>query len=224
MGCTMKRVFGSVVVLSLVTALAGACDDSSGSGPYYVTPGSGAGYACNAYTTCGSCTAAVGCGWCEDPNGRGLCGWGPDACPSSAFSWTWNPSGCRNPADASVSTVPDAAPASDAGRSDADARSDAASDASGDAASDGATDGETDGSADAPVEGATDDTDSAPSGDGCASNAGALCSASAPFGVTCTTTHPFEASIPTPDPALGCTVLPVPTSVGSAYFCCVTAP
>jgi hypothetical protein len=222
-GHTMKRVLGGIVALSFVTLLVVACDDTSGGGPYI--PSSGGNYVCQAYGSCGSCTAVVGCGWCTDPNGHGVCASDPDSCPSSAFSWNWNPNECITPADASVGAF-DAAPASDAGLLQGDARTDATGDAvapASDATADGpSADGP---SADAGTDdGASDASDAASSGDGCAVNAGTLCMAAAPFGLTCTTTHPFEASIPTPDPSLGCTIQPVPTSVGSAYFCCVSAP
>lgn len=235
MRSTMKRFAGGVVVLSIVALFVGACDDSSSDnwgGP--LTPaGSSGGYVCSAYTSCGSCTAISGCGWCEDPSGRGLCAWGPDGCPSSSFFWAWNPSDCRTPADASVTASGDGAVTIDASPGDGALPTDATPDAV--ARGDGAV---TDSASDsAMTDSATVDTDavatdavadSAPdvssSGDGCAVNAGTLCTSAAPFGVTCTTTHPFEASIPTPDPSLGCSALDVPTSVGSAYFCCASAP
>jgi hypothetical protein len=222
MGSTMKRVLGGIVALSFVTLLVVACDDTSGTGPYIPPPGSN-NYACQVYVSCGSCTAATGCGWCTDPNGHGVCAGDPDSCPSSAFSWNWNPNECITPADASVGAF-DAAPASDAGAAQGDARSDATGDAIA-PASDATADGPSADASDAGTDdGASDASDAAVSGDGCAVNAGTLCMAAAPFGLTCTTTHPFEASIPTPDPSLGCTIQPVPTSVGSAYFCCVSAP
>jgi hypothetical protein len=218
----MKRIAGGVAVLSLLAVLAGACDDSGG-GVAYVPASSGGygGYSCSAYVDCGSCAAAPGCGWCQDADGRGLCGWGPDACPSSTFTWTWEASGCRTSADASVAAQGDAKAADvaaprDGQSRDAVAASDAiATDAvTGDAlASDGGA-----------ADGGMADADAVSSADGCAVNAGNLCTAAAPFGLTCTTTHPFEASVPTPDPSLGCTILAVPTVVGSAYFCCSSAP
>jgi hypothetical protein len=69
-----------------------ACDD--GQWGYY---GYGGGryrpYTCGQYTSCGSCTPVLGCGWCSFEGG-GACLSDPDACGASAFSWTWEPSGC----------------------------------------------------------------------------------------------------------------------------------
>jgi hypothetical protein len=79
----------------------GACEDDSGAG--------GADYAyggfhdeCHAFLSCGTCTPIEGCGWCFDSDGTGLCASSPDECTTPAFGWTWNPSGCRIPADAST--------------------------------------------------------------------------------------------------------------------------
>jgi hypothetical protein len=39
-----------------------------------------------------------------------MCAASPDECVTPAFGWTWNPSGCRIPADASTAQAPDAGP------------------------------------------------------------------------------------------------------------------
>jgi Plexin repeat len=81
----------------------GACQDSSDDGGYYgyASPHS----ACHQYTSCGSCTPVSGCGWCTDSDGRGLCVSDPDDCPTPAFTWTWNETGCRVESDAGVGSV-----------------------------------------------------------------------------------------------------------------------
>ena len=91
-----------------------ACDDHGHHG--------GGGWAsedpCNQLTTCGTCTPVNGCGWCATSSGQGLCASDPDECDNaSAFSWTWNPSGCVTPVDAGAITVGTA----DAGASSTDA-------------------------------------------------------------------------------------------------------
>ena len=91
----------------------GACEsdsaDDGGGGCAY-------GYhdACHQFASCGTCTPVNGCGWCFDSNGTGICAASPDECATPAFSWTWNPSGCRVPADAGAAQVTpgDAGPAS----------------------------------------------------------------------------------------------------------------
>jgi hypothetical protein len=99
-----RLVAASVAFAALVL---GACEGSSDSG--------NAGYGtyfdeCRQFTSCGTCTPVNGCGWCFDSDGTGMCAAGPDECVTPAFSWTWNPSGCRVPA--SVGTAaPDAGPA-----------------------------------------------------------------------------------------------------------------
>jgi hypothetical protein len=89
----------SVSIAAVAFAL-GACQGDNSSGGWGVGP-----YACGQYTTCGTCTPVPGCGWCYDSNGTGQCVAGPDQCATPAFSWTWNPSGCRVPADASTGPV-----------------------------------------------------------------------------------------------------------------------
>ena len=88
----------------------GACEnDSADDGGYAY------GYhdACHQFASCGTCTPVDGCGWCFDSNGTGMCAASPDECATPVFSWTWNPSGCRVPADAGAGqvTTDDAAPA-----------------------------------------------------------------------------------------------------------------
>lgn len=137
----MKRYrVGAGMLMAAVIALGlGACD---GNHDEYGMSGGRSSADCSQHTTCGTCTPVVGCGWCFNGNGVGSCAADPDACKGSAFSWTWEPTGCRVSADAS--TVPgDAGTTTDAAReastsSDAaiEASSDAARETSGDAASD----------------------------------------------------------------------------------------
>jgi hypothetical protein len=100
----MKRVFvGLVCSLPLALAVA-SCDDGSwGAGGYGYGYGSAAA-TCGSYDSCGTCTPIEGCGWCAAPNGSGVCASDPDDCPTLEFTWTWNPSGCRVAADATVET------------------------------------------------------------------------------------------------------------------------
>ena len=115
--------------------LLSGCDDAKdGYGDGY----SNASAYCANYLSCGTCTPVVGCGWCTGSDGEGACAPGPEYCTGKAFSWTWETSGCRTSADASVSgdggTVnhdgaDGEAPASDAQAGDARVSSDAASDA-----------------------------------------------------------------------------------------------
>jgi hypothetical protein len=78
-----------------------ACDSTSDPQPYY---GSGSYDSCRQYTSCGTCTPADGCGWCFDSNGTGECVSDPDYCSTPAFTWTWNETGCRIPAEAGTGT------------------------------------------------------------------------------------------------------------------------
>ena len=100
----MKRIFGGLVVATLVAGALGACDDKSSADSY---AGGSADYVdCSPYTTCGTCTPVAGCGWCFNAT-SGVCTTDPDQCAYvSEFTWTWDPSGCPDAA-VSVST-PDA--------------------------------------------------------------------------------------------------------------------
>jgi hypothetical protein len=106
----------------LLSAFA-SCDSTSDPAPYY---GSGRYDSCRQYASCGTCTPADGCGWCFDSDGTGECVSDPDFCSTPAFTWTWNETGCRVPAEAGTGTpqptvgddaspaVPDATPQEDA--------------------------------------------------------------------------------------------------------------
>jgi hypothetical protein len=100
----MKRIFSSVFFASAIAIAAAACD--SGDDGYGEIYGGGYGY-CAGATTCGACTPLNGCGWCFNADGTGTCTSSPDECTTPEFSWTWDPSGCRETADAGV-VVPDA--------------------------------------------------------------------------------------------------------------------
>jgi len=79
-----------------------ACEDNSGYDPYSRSD------PCAQYTSCGECTPVLGCGWCANFDGTGACADEPNDCNGVGFTWAWEPSGCLQPADASV--VMDGAP------------------------------------------------------------------------------------------------------------------
>jgi hypothetical protein len=113
----VKRLVVYATLLAFFAATAGACD---GEYVYGVAPREGR--YCRQFDTCGACTPVPGCGWCTSPDGTGTCTSDPDECPTEQFDWTWNPSGCHVPADASVSRPPqDGAAASDDSSSEAEA-------------------------------------------------------------------------------------------------------
>ena len=74
--------------------------------------------ACQQSTSCEACTPLPGCGWCYKEDGTGMCADDPNDCAAStSFRWTWEPTGCRVTADASVNES-DAAAQSDGPASD----------------------------------------------------------------------------------------------------------
>jgi hypothetical protein len=95
----MNRLWVSFLLAASGGLLFSACDDGSGWG--YAGGGGYAG-SCSLQLSCGTCTPVNGCGWCTAPNGMGVCASDPDYCPTQEFTWTWDPSGCRVAADASV--------------------------------------------------------------------------------------------------------------------------
>ena len=112
----MKRISIALLCASLVAVASNACDEGDA---YYSSYGPAYSDHCATYTSCGSCTPVLGCGWCFEAKGDGECVAGPSLCSGSAFSWTWEKSGCHLPADAgvrdahadsAVSTPVDAAP------------------------------------------------------------------------------------------------------------------
>jgi hypothetical protein len=94
----VKRLVVYAALLAFFAATAGACDEA-----YVYGVGPREGRYCRQFDTCGACTPVLGCGWCTSPDGTGTCTSDPDECPTEQFDWTWNPSGCLVPADASVS-------------------------------------------------------------------------------------------------------------------------
>ena len=112
----MRRVLTGVLLASVIVCVLGACDDES-----YRSWGGGRRFvACGSYASCDTCTPVLGCGWCTAPNGSGVCSPDPDDCPTQEFSWTWNPSGCRVAADASVVALDGAPEIADTGTPTAD--------------------------------------------------------------------------------------------------------
>ncbi|HEX4446475.1 MAG TPA: hypothetical protein VH044_07065 [Polyangiaceae bacterium] len=107
------RYFAIAIAAATGALLFAACDSTSDSAPYY---GSGRYDSCRQYASCGTCTPADGCGWCFDSDGTGECVSDPDFCATPAFTWTWNETGCRVPAEAGTGAPPptvgdDASPA-----------------------------------------------------------------------------------------------------------------
>ncbi len=97
------------VTIAAAALVLGACETDSGTD----NAGYGYGYGyggggCHQFTSCGTCTPVDGCGWCFDSDGTGMCASSPDECATPVFSWTWNPAGCRVPADAGAVQVSDA--------------------------------------------------------------------------------------------------------------------
>jgi hypothetical protein len=128
----MRRFFSGLVFVAALGVAVVACD--SGDDDYVGGYGGGGGNGyCAQATTCGSCTPLDGCGWCFNSNGVGTCTSGPDQCSTPEFSWTWDPTGCRETADAGVTLGPDGGDAA----AEASVGADGA--ASGDAAEAGVT-------------------------------------------------------------------------------------
>lgn len=210
----MKRV---LLFCGLIVAVA-SCNDNDGRN-YFGGGGPGQ-YAdpCQRNLTCGTCTPARGCGWCEYGQGKGVCLSDPDECPSQQqFTWTWVPELC------SATTGDGGAYASDGASSDG-----AASDAH---ASDGPAPVTDAGVHDAAISDAGDASPAActippaantfqqadASATGCQpSTGGNLCFASQ-YTLSC---HGNTGAISTPDPALKCTVVAVPTPSNELFYCC----
>jgi hypothetical protein len=126
------------VTIAAAALILGACETDSGNDSAGYGYGYGYGGGCHQFGSCGTCTPVEGCGWCFDSDGTGMCAASPDECATPVFSWTWNPAGCRVPADAGavqvtdagllLSTTPgaDAALTSDGGAGETDSESDAA--------------------------------------------------------------------------------------------------
>jgi hypothetical protein len=99
---SLKRGFALLAFASV--ALVVACSDESRGG-YGLRSRGSRDAMCGAQSSCLTCTPVVGCGWCQLPDGTGRCVDDPNDCQrATTFSWTWEPSGCREAADASVST------------------------------------------------------------------------------------------------------------------------
>ncbi len=95
------------VTIAAAALVLGACESDSGdSNADYAGYGDPHFDGCRQFTSCGTCTPVDGCGWCFDSNGAGMCAASPDQCATPVFSWTWNPDGCRVPADAGAARAP----------------------------------------------------------------------------------------------------------------------
>jgi hypothetical protein len=104
----MKRIVFSLVFAASIGIAVAACDDHDHDYDRAYGGGDDTAY-CGEATTCGACTPLDGCGWCFNADGTGTCTTGPDQCTTQEFSWTWEPSGCRETADAGVVGATDAA-------------------------------------------------------------------------------------------------------------------
>ena len=112
----MKRIFTGVLFAAAIGIAVAACDSGDDGYGYAYAGGGGGGAAyCAQATSCGACTPLNGCGWCFDSDGTGTCTTGPDQCTTQEFSWTWDPSGCRETADAGVVGADGGASTSDTG-------------------------------------------------------------------------------------------------------------
>jgi hypothetical protein len=98
----MRGMIGGVAAMAIGLLVLGACETQSGEG---FEGAEGFRDGCRQFTSCGTCTPVSGCGWCFDADGKGLCAADPDECLTPAFSWTWNETGCRVPADAGAGPV-----------------------------------------------------------------------------------------------------------------------
>lgn len=102
----MKRIFTGLLLAASIGIAVAACDDHDHDYESAYGGADDSAY-CGQATTCGSCTPLNGCGWCFNSDGTGTCASGPDQCSTPEFSWTWDPSGCRETADAGVVAAPD---------------------------------------------------------------------------------------------------------------------
>jgi hypothetical protein len=96
----MKPLIAWTLSSLLIGLSLAACDGGYNTRPYgepYATQ-------CHAYASCASCTPVTGCGWCFGADGHGACAADPDECRGPSFAWTWEPTGCRTPADAGISS------------------------------------------------------------------------------------------------------------------------
>jgi hypothetical protein len=118
----MKRLWAAGGLLLFVALVFGACSDGASGGGGFSAGGAPAHRgACHPYTSCATCTPIVGCGWCYLADGTGKCAVDPDDCPGTAFSWTWEPTGCHVAAEAGVNAIEGGPLVSDAKAGDRDA-------------------------------------------------------------------------------------------------------
>ena len=217
---TMKWIASLVCLASSFALVVGCEGDDSSSG------GFGYGYSsCSYYTTCGACTPVSGCGWCQAADGTGTCASGPDQCTGSAFNWTWNSTGCQSSVgadDAGYVGLDAGYRSSDAAVLDATWVNDATPAEAGNGTTGDATPGDawSDAGTDASDATAAADAVSDAATSGCTNASSLACTSSAPYGVVCTTADPFDSALAEPPTGNGCSLLLVPTAVGTADFCC----
>jgi hypothetical protein len=111
-----KHILASALVVFIGGSLAAACDNGGFGTGYFPAGGTSAfhgDHRCGEQTSCGSCTPIEGCGWCQTGVGQGMCAADPNECAgSTAFSWTWDPSGCFPTTDAAAASDASVADAS----------------------------------------------------------------------------------------------------------------
>jgi hypothetical protein len=112
-----KHLLASALVIFIGALLTSACD-SDDSGYVYAGGGGSLERYCAHFVTCGTCTPVDGCGWCQTGVNQGMCAADPNECAgATAFSWTWDPSGCFPETDASAPDASEGPPAIDAASS-----------------------------------------------------------------------------------------------------------
>jgi hypothetical protein len=218
----MSRLIAAMLVVSVVGLSLGACSEQ---GPSTSAGFGGSSVRCPQFASCEACTPVLGCGWCYNGDGTGACAAGPSACSPAPFTWTWNPSGCRVTADASVVPSADAPPGpTDVGPTFVDA---GYLDARATTLDSGSTSVEANGNADAAAcrwpSSARTDAETDAGKDGCLpSTGGTVCPSAYDYTLTCFGAGEGGAS-QTPIVALRCTIAPGSPPAETIEYCCPCA-
>jgi hypothetical protein len=120
-----------VLALAAAAVATGSCDSESAISTPTGNPGNNYGF-CGSFRSCETCTPQSGCGWCYNSDGTEQCASDPSECATPSFEWTWNPDGCRVPAQVTTPGRDAAAEETDAGsfaKGDATASDDVAASA-----------------------------------------------------------------------------------------------
>ena len=91
-----------VLALAAAALPTGACDSGSAISTPTASPGNNYYGFCASFRSCETCTPQNGCGWCYNSDGTEQCASDPSECATPSFEWTWNPDGCRVPAQATT--------------------------------------------------------------------------------------------------------------------------